>query len=259
VFRIQRPINIIGARAGKARGSEFARVSQRVEGRGKHIHVLHTGDHGSSPQGDFIWRLVLLYADGERRRFDFAYGVHVRNYWHHANETESSLSDPDSSFAWVGTSEESDRSGADLRVSRTTLANPRPEVEVISADYVSLLGQSSAYVLAVTLSDAGPGPKLPQQPSALGVPLLEFLLQNDARQPALGSSLDCVLECGNFSVRFVGAAADSAGRVIVDVPTAIVSTLRYQAHDSGGATRSGAIEITPAFKSTQLGISFARE
>src|SRR3954463_4819598 len=103
-FEIGRPINIIGVRAAKAGGREFARVSnQPVTGVGKHIHVLHTGDHGSSPANMFIWRLVLHYADGETRRFDFAYGVHVRNYWWNQGEGDDELSDPDSTITWTGT------------------------------------------------------------------------------------------------------------------------------------------------------------
>src|SRR3954471_1427044 len=71
-FQIRAPVNLIGARAARANGREFARISnQPVSGRGKYIHVLHTGDHGTSAEGEFIWRLVLHYADGESKRFDF--------------------------------------------------------------------------------------------------------------------------------------------------------------------------------------------
>lgn len=158
-FLIQKPINLIGARAAKANGRALARVSDpSVQGRGRHIHVLHTGDHGASAAGDFIWRLVLHYADGGDERFDFAYDIHLRNFWRRAGDGSPMPSDPNTSLAWIGTSVESDRTGADLVVSRTTLQNPRPDVEVTGADFVSLLGPSSAYVLAVTVSDDGPKP-----------------------------------------------------------------------------------------------------
>jgi hypothetical protein len=245
-FRIQGPVNIIGTRAAQAGGKEFARVSNSsIRGRGNHIHVLHTGDHGSSPTGNFIWRLVLHYADGETRRFDFAYGVHIRNLWRRENERDIPPSDPDSSIVWVGTSDESDRKGADLVVSRTTLPNPRPNVEVTSADFVSLLGQSSAYVFAVTVSDYGPNPVAGEPRSALDVPPLSCEFEDTEGRPETHAALNCVFECNGFSVRLAPALADPVGQVTIDVPTEVVSAIRYDARDPAGRIERGRIEIAP--------------
>lgn len=249
IFQIRRPINIIGTRAAMANGREFARVSnQAVTGRGKHIHVLHTGDHGTSPNGTFIWRLVLHYADGESKRFDFAYGVHLRNYWWRPNQRDDDLSDPSSSITWKGTSVESDRKGAQLRVSRTTLLNPKPEVEVTRADYTSLLGPSSAYVFAVTLADNGLTPASGELLIATNIILLPFLLQAGNNVPDKSASLDCIFECNGFAVRCPEALADAAGRVTIDIPIDSVSVLRYTARSSAGLVRSGAIEVSTGAK-----------
>lgn len=246
-FRIGRPVNIIGARAAKAGGKEFARISnQPVNGRGKHIHVLHTGDHGASPQKVFIWRLVLHYADGDSARFDFAYGVHLRNYWWRPNEGDDDLADPNSSIAWTGTSLESDRKGARLRVSRTTLHNPKPRTDIVSADYVSLLGHSSAYVLAVAVTDDGPAPNSrdsTQIEIAPQVALLPFQIQTAAGTSDSTAALDCILQCDGFAVRFVQAPADLKGNVIVDIPSNLVRQIGYTARDAAGRTRSGSLEM----------------
>jgi hypothetical protein len=248
-FRIQGPVNIIGARAAKAGGKDFARVGMSaIRGRGKHIHVLHTGDHGSSPAGNFIWRLVLHYADGESKRFDFAYGIHIRNFWRRPHETDRIPSDPDSSIVWVGTSVESDRSGAELVVSRTTLANPRPDVEVTRADFVSLLGPSSAYVFAVTLSDDGPKPVPGEKRSAPNAPQLTFVFQDAEGRVQANTTLDCVFECSGSAVRLARAVADAAGRVVIDVPTEVVSAIRYEARHPAGRFDPGAIEVSPGDK-----------
>ena len=185
-FILERPINIIGAKAARAKGRAPARVADSsVQGLGRHIHVLHTGDHGSSATGDYIWRLVLHYADGARESFDFSYDVHLRNFWRRAGDGPPAPTDPDSSMAWVGTSQESDRSGAELVVTRTSLRNPRPATAVTSAEYVSLFGPSSVYLLGVTVSDDGPVPEAVERPSAPGiVPITFRLIDPEGRMQA---------------------------------------------------------------------------
>jgi RNA polymerase sigma factor (sigma-70 family) len=248
-FLIQRPINIIGARAAGAKGRELARVTDpSVHGRGRHIHVLHTGDHGTSPTGNFIWRLVLHYADGASERFDFAYDIHLRNFWRRAGDGPPAPSDPDTSLAWVGTSVESDRTGADLVVSRTTLANPRPNVDVTRAEFVSLLGQSSAYVLAVTVSDDGPRPVRKERDAASNVAPFTFVIQNAAGQPQADAPLHCEFEGEGYSVRLAEARSDRNGHVTIDVPTEAVYAIRYKAGHPDGRTEPGTIEVSAGTK-----------
>ncbi|HXJ59909.1 MAG TPA: sigma-70 family RNA polymerase sigma factor [Verrucomicrobiae bacterium] len=248
-FLIQKPINIIGAKAGKAKGRASAQVSDpSIVGRGRNIHVLHTGDHGSSATGDFIWRLVLHYADGGSERFDFAYDVHLRNFWRRAGDGPPTPSDPNTSLAWIGSSVESDRTGAELVVSRTTLANPRPDVEVTGADFVSLLGPSSAYVLAVTVNDEGPKPVPQVKRSASNVSPLTFVIQNAAGQPQAGVPMDCTFECDGFFVQLAQAHSDGKGQVNIEVPTQAVHAIHFQAGYPDGRTQPGIIEVSAATK-----------
>jgi hypothetical protein len=244
-FRIRAPINIIGSRAAKAKGQEFARVTDtQVNGRGKYIHVLHTGDHGASTNGMYIWRLVLHYADGETRRHDFAYGSHIRNYWRRENEMDRKPADADSAIVWVGTSEESDRRGSDLVVSRTTITNDRPQVDIVSADYVSLLGDSSAYVFAVSIGDSGPKAIGARKQSATAVSILPFQFRQE-NKAATNVVLNCRFEGDGFAVRLAPARQDARGAIEIDVPTERVSLLHYEARDGSDHVQSGQIEIAP--------------
>ena len=206
--------------------------------------MLHTGDHGASTNGTHIWRLVLHYADGETRRHDFAYGTHIRNFWRRGNEADQTPTDADSRIVWVGTSEESDRRGADLVVSRTTVTNERPQVDVVSADYVSLLGDSSAYVFATTISDSGPKPGGAKKSPATSVSVLpfQFRAENQARTNVV---LNCRFECDGFSVRLAPARPDARGIIEIDVPTKRVTVLHYEARDGSDNLQTGRIEIAP--------------
>jgi hypothetical protein len=245
MFTVQKPINIIGARAANVGGRAFARVTDdTIKGRGQHIHVLHTGDHGSSETGDYIWRLVLHYADGKSERFDFAYDIHIRNFWRRADDGPRTPSDPDSSLAWVGTSLESDPKGADLVVSRTTLANPHPNIQVTGAEFVTLLGPSSSYVLGVTINDEGPKPTGRFRTSATNTVPLTLRFEDMSQQPHADRTVDCEFECDGYTVRGVSHRTNAKGQITLDIPLHAVRTVRYQTQSSSGRTKKGEVEVS---------------
>jgi hypothetical protein len=74
------------------------------------------------------------------------------------------------------------------------------------------------------------------------------VFQNAAGQPQPNSMLDCVFECGEFSMRLAQVLADSAGRVSIDVPTEVVSVIRYQPRHTAGSFEPGTIEVSPGDK-----------
>ncbi len=243
-FTIVRPINLIGAKAARAKGSAFAQVTDpSVQGRGRHIHVLHTGDHGASATGDDIWRLVLHYADGATEYFDFAYDIHLRNFWRRDGDGPRAPTDPDTSIAWVGTSQESDQKGADLVVSRTTLANPHPETEIIRADYVSLLGPSSAYVLAVAVSNDGPKPATRSRRTSRDVRVFTLMVRNGAGQPQANLPLELDYLGDDFKARLAPGQTDDHGRATLFVPADLVRAIRYRVRLSKGRTEVGEIAL----------------
>jgi Sigma-70, region 4 len=245
-FVVERPINIIGARAARAKGRAPARVADSsVQGRGRHIHVLHTGDHGSSVTGDYIWRLVLHYADGAREFFDFSYDVHLRNFWRRTGDGPPAPTDPDSTLAWVGTSQESDRSGAELVLTRTSIRNPRPATAVTGAEYVSLFGSSSAYVLGVTVSDEGPVPGAAERPSAPRiVPITLRLMDPEGRlQP--DTSVELEYHGDDFMARPATFLAEPDGRVRLFAPAGTVRSILYTVLTAEGRFASGLIEVDP--------------
>ncbi len=244
-FQIDRPINLIGAKAARAKGSAFAFVTDTsVTGRGRYIHVLHTGDHGASATGDDIWRLVVRYADGASAAFDFAYDVHLRNFWRREGDGPRVPSDPDTSLAWVGTSVESDRTGAELVVSRTTLANPRPDSEIVGADYLSLFGASSAYVLGVAVSDGGPKPKGQAHRTTRDMRAFTVLVRTAAGQPWPDLPLELSYLAEDFKARLAPLRTDDHGRFTVLLPADVVRAVGYRARLSDKRTEVGEIGLS---------------
>ena len=239
-FEVKR-FNIIGTRAARAQGSYPGSVSVPVARLGRKIHLLHCADHGVSDRGEYIWRLVLHYQNGEQRLFDFAYGVDILNWWRRPNDEIKEISGPDSIATWTGHSVESDRRGAELQVYRTTLANPLPDEEVVSADYVTMFGQSSAYVLSLAISDEGPEPHERNDHRAAG-PSITFKLVNDHGEPLPDATVRFDAEGDGFRIRFGELHCDKHGRIELPLPKPPVRILRYNARGAGVA-RSGTIEI----------------
>ncbi len=146
------------------------RVSGVVIGRkAGALHVIHGAGY-AVPDSTTIGKLVLHYANGEKRSLPIQYGVHVRNWWVEKNETSSALSDPDSRVAWTGTSAETDRYGVTLRLMHTRFANPLPEETLQTVDVVSALSRATPVILGLTVEAPGTIAAAPRQGAAVAVP-----------------------------------------------------------------------------------------
>jgi hypothetical protein len=53
-------------------------------------------------------------------------------------------------IAWQGANGKSRPQGKTVRVFTTAVANPRPEVEIASLDFVSTMAQAAPFLLAIT-------------------------------------------------------------------------------------------------------------
>ena len=152
-FHIEGKLELTGM--GAARDGRFypSRLNAiRVSQKGQRIHLLH-GTGYADTEGSLIYKLVLHYADGQQRSRYLAYGVHFRNWYLEPSEAFSDLEDPNSVVAWVGSSPDTDRVGAKLRLFRTTLTNPRPDQEITSIDLVSMFGRATPAIVAITLEN----------------------------------------------------------------------------------------------------------
>ena len=119
------------------------------------FHRLHgilgaTGPGTSRPptEGILIGALVLNYADGERQECEIRYGRHVRDWW----TCNDSRNDTDlGKVAWYKETPASMEMWTDLRLYHCTWENPRPDVEVVSIDFVSKMTSTAPFIIGLTV------------------------------------------------------------------------------------------------------------
>ncbi len=110
------------------------------------LHVLH-GTIWRVPMDTVVGRYVIHFADGEERLFPIVYGVDVHD-WHRFVTSPADRV----TVAWEGTTGANQLNpGSSVQVSRTTIENPRPHVEVTSLDFVSTMTDSAPFLIALTV------------------------------------------------------------------------------------------------------------
>jgi hypothetical protein len=93
---------------------------------------------------------VLHYADGQQAELPIVYGQDTANTWiwglpHAPKEPGGAVA------VWAGSNRAAAKSGQSLYLYRSTRENPRPEVELVSIDFVSRMSPASPFLIALTL------------------------------------------------------------------------------------------------------------
>lgn len=115
------------------------------------VHLLHGGSFVQAvPQGAAIARFSLKYADGSEKKFDIVAGEHVLDWW---GAIEQKPKDPETELAWTGRNPNIKRRAPNLalRLYKSSFANPAPDLEVVSLNYISLLTDASPFLIGVTV------------------------------------------------------------------------------------------------------------
>jgi outer membrane lipoprotein-sorting protein len=125
-----------------ARGIEVRRSFEQ-------LHLLHaTG--WSALDATHVASVILHYADGEQRAIPILYGYDVRNWW--PQPSEPPLNSTGLRLAW----QRPELPGAPRRLFVSTWNNPRPDVPVLTLDYLSALALPAPFLVAVTVTTPAP-------------------------------------------------------------------------------------------------------
>ncbi len=126
------------------------------------LHLLHGAScvpqEEDGAMGVKIAALVLHYVDGSREEIPIRTGEHVLD-WHgpaytsNARAEEIRTTAPGTELAWLGSNPDLRRTrpAYSLRLYKSTFANPRPELEIASVDYVSTVTRAAPFLVGLTV------------------------------------------------------------------------------------------------------------
>jgi hypothetical protein len=120
------------------------------------IHLLHGVTYVSAKSWK-VARLVLHYEDGSKSDIDIALAKDVLNWWGPIYNTESgdgrNTTSPETELAWVGSNPAIEKLAPhlSLRLYLSTFANPHPDLEISSIDYVSTLSGIAPFLVGLSV------------------------------------------------------------------------------------------------------------
>jgi hypothetical protein len=151
-FEVHGVIQLQG-REWKQRGYKFPdKVEQiQVGTLGRKIHLLHANSAFADPFGTTVASLVLHYSDGESAQLDIRQGIEVLDWWEWPAAPIKRPSGTNTAVAWKGKNPPAEHQGAGIRLFETTFANPYPDKEIQTIDYLSAMAGSAPFMVALTI------------------------------------------------------------------------------------------------------------
>jgi hypothetical protein len=159
-FQLGGKVELFGIKNARTLAPYLHAVEIPLRHRFARMHCLQA-PMPSTADGTPYAKLVLRYADGQSHTLRLVYGVHGRDPWRHQTERFSGLEDPNTAIVWEGEAPQTVEVGATLRLFKTVLANPRPELEVTNLLVASMESDVSGILLGVTLEENAALPVVP--------------------------------------------------------------------------------------------------
>jgi hypothetical protein len=241
-FTCQGAIRLNGLRAARE-GKRYpgAVLGVPVQRRGSRIHLLHAAENwpGMTPGAPY-GRVTLHYTNGATHSFYLLFSVHGLDWYGGARTPEEAVTDPNTRLGWYFKRKD----GTYRRFFHTMFANPLPDVEIASADFVSPLGSANLWVFGFTLSE-DPAPLEPEVSEADLAPQRVFVtlrLQDAAGKPIAGGSVAWQVRGTKFQVEFPPFRADAEGRVVLDLPRELPAEVSFTASAPDGTAATGSLE-----------------
>ena len=232
---------------GKHSDAPGAIVNIPVNLKGNRLHWLHASENsGGTQPGSSYAAIVLHYEDGSRERVDLRYNVHGRDWFGSRRFADMPMRDPNSSVVWA----RQRRDGSHINFYHTIMSNPAPHLAIVSMDVISPL--NPANVLLVSAAVSSRDQPLEPCPSPSGPnpfrEVITFIIKENgtaaagtpAPKPEL-TTLRWTAIGPDLYVEFPAFAADSNGRVSIDLPLQQLSEIKYQAAGPNGTIAEGSL------------------
>jgi hypothetical protein len=213
-------------------GKEYpgAIVDVPVHRHGTKIHLLQASENkgGMRPLEPYA-RMVVHYASGEVRKFDFRFGVHGRDWMSPIRLFDEPVLDANTQLGWT----HEGRNLVGTRFYHTTFENPLPKEEVTTIDFESTLYRANILVFGLAV-DNDPTPMKPRfvAPENFSKNVLGFRLLDLMAKPVPSARLTWV-GMNREPVEFRGLRPDKDGQLEFEFPLRALESVRYTASAPG--------------------------
>lgn len=131
------------------------RINIPVQDKFSRLHLLQGVADLDTPGNKIAW-LIFHYNNGPDTRVDIIGGRDVLDWWgpiYNTGATDRYTTSQDAELAWAGSNPGIKKEAPEfsLRLYRSTFANPHPELEVSSIDYVSALSGAAPFLVGLTI------------------------------------------------------------------------------------------------------------
>jgi hypothetical protein len=148
-FELRGLIQLAGTQSLKIAGVALPEAVKgiKVGRKGAKIHFLHACGF-SAPTGKQIGQYVVHYANGETWTAPILYGKNVLDWWGHPN---SDVKLTEGKEVWKGNCPSPASMGFYVHLIRYTWANPLPDEEITTIDFVSDVVEAAPQLMAITV------------------------------------------------------------------------------------------------------------
>ena len=130
----------------------------QVDKKASKLHILHATGYGGGPNvpgspwhvadDTLIGEFKINYEDKSAEHIQIVFGQDVRDWWFREDEKETSRS----KVAWKGDNELAKKYECRLRLYLTTWDNPKPDLKIVSIDYIGRKEDTVAAPFCVAIS-----------------------------------------------------------------------------------------------------------
>jgi hypothetical protein len=149
-FDVRGVIQLTGTQAEFA-GAAFpeAQIGIKLGRKCQRLHFLQSAGW-TAEDGTPIAKYVLHYAGGEQAVLNIVYGADVRDWWAAPGDAKELKS---ATVAWSGSNAATEAAGRSLRLYKRTYANPKPNLQIETLDFISTQADAAPFLIAITVED----------------------------------------------------------------------------------------------------------
>jgi hypothetical protein len=146
-FQIGEGVLLLGSQFNPEKPGRF--VGIKVGKRFSSLYFLHAEGWPFNEKLVPVARYVVHYADGTVEKVPIVNGKDIGGWWKHAQVAEPT----DAKIAWEGSNDGVKPRGGGPRLFLSAWENPKPNMDVVSIDFVSEMTKCAPFCVAITVAE----------------------------------------------------------------------------------------------------------